>query len=241
MPRGVSRGHVVGTDAHPRELVFPHGSSGVVPLTPTIQHSNVNDGTPPGGPCCSGAGHHGCGCGCPGCWCRLLTHFKDESNRETYGGQGGGRRRQHHLDMTSPAGTNRSDGVSSPSSFNSSSPSATTSGSLNSGFGAPASLVRHRPAASAVIINDTRHTVLESDPDEDSPHPWHTFVESPISSSLDHMSLSTGDRSILSSQHESSLVHEQRSSASASQIIAQAGAVFDGLAFAPRFLRLTPE
>ncbi|KIX97501.1 uncharacterized protein Z520_06953 [Fonsecaea multimorphosa CBS 102226] len=249
MARHLSRQLVNTDDDAPIERFFPHGPSGLVSPAPSTPRHNSNNQTPIA-PCCSGGGHHGCGCGCPGCWCRLRMHFKDEANREVYGGQGG-RGHGYRSGMPSP-GIGGLDRASS-SSFESSSPHSSSNGSFDNSFEASAPLDGHHPAAAAAVSAaaasvNTHDAQLILEPDEDGPHPWHSFVERrTASSSLDHIGDSSGmivpglnddsaltrgsrssvaDRSTLSSQYEPSFMPQQNS-ATASQIVAQAGAAFD--------------
>ncbi|KAH0829787.1 hypothetical protein AYO21_06731 [Fonsecaea monophora] len=239
-----------------------HGSSGLTQPHHHHLHLNNTEGSPCS--CCSGGGHHGCGCGCAGCWCRLGHHFKDDSNRETYGGQGGGHGGAGG--MPSPA-VGRPRHVSrfdeSASSFQSSGPSLSTGGfSFDNSFEVPAPLTLGRGQAiaantAALNINaraNGHHHASEDLMDDDGPHPWSLFTESP--NSLDHMFFgddssgmvipglnddlaplargpgsSVADRTTLSSQYESSFSPQPSvsASASASQIVAHVGAAFEDL------------
>ena len=237
------------TDSRPRR------SSDPLYLIKRNKHHD-NDNT--SGTCRCGGEHHGCGCGCKTCGCRLI-HFKDESNSEAYGGEGG--RRQG---VPGP-------GVDLPdrgSRFDLSSSSVGTAGSLNNGsfdnsYEARGHFDGHHMASAN--INGVGNQFSASEDEDDGENAWRNFI-SP-NNSLDHLylenedssgmimpgimdgsmlaargsSIEVGERSLLNSEYESSFTQP---SATASQTLTGAGAAFEqayGQHFVLQPLRLTPE
>jgi hypothetical protein len=187
--------------------------------------------------------------------CRL-TYFKDESNREAYGGEGG-RQGMPNPGVDLPDRTSRFD--SSWSSRRTDLSRFSSEGSLDGSPQARGHFGGHH--AASVYINGTGDQfATEEEEEEDDRHPWDDFISPP--DSLDHISFeqdSSGmvipgllddsalaargsgigidDRSILNSEYESSFIQP---SATASQVLTGVGTAFANH-FVGRPLRLTPE
>jgi hypothetical protein len=130
--------------------------------------------------CCSGGGVHGCGCGCKGCNCRFGNFNKNDSTRQVYPGQGGGRQEVSTLYDS----TNLTQLSTSTSSFGSSRSGSVSSGSSPTGLEARAQYIDHYVAAVGTHFNG-----YSLEEEEDGHGAWQRFGVSPADS-MAHMNSS---------------------------------------------------